>query len=434
MSVSITKNDIVEAVAGTTNEERAAESILEKQWEAWGFKEQDFGERDLIPLSAKFAQGNPEAAQWPAKTGVSDQYREKLAKAASDGAVLGSAGVVKGYEPGNNKAVDDAVEKAGPIDRGVVEQATPIQFDPRIVDIQRSQAPIITDIMQRGQAGFTAKYNVVSDRSEPLGFLSESESLDLSGMQDSDHTLGTEEKDMEIWVDKVNLADFTVRAEASLGYMDVAQMTFGQRVIAHALQKARAFFYGDSSVGSGSNNIEDGSAYDGMAKMAVDASNNTDKSGFSSSSDNPYLTDLKRELTKEVKDSALTYANARIGVSPDFFDVLENEANPSTRIDSFSEGVNFGGRALSIKGVPVREYPNIRGYPSLTSTNFTSNVGDVFLWDATTVQYRNLMPLTTVPLARVGLGNRAAMAEFGTLLDKSQGAHLHYFSSYPTPA
>lgn len=433
MGVSVTKGDVVQAVTGgPTKGTKATDTIREKIFEQWGFEERDMGDEVLIPLSAKWKA--QEAPKNRMKFATTDDYRDKRRRRdGAEGAVLAAAGVTSGYEEGKNKAVDKAIEtKAGPIDRTVVEEATPIQYDPRIMDVQRQAAPIVDDIPQVGQAGFTASYNVISDRDQPIGFLTEGNAIDLSNQKDSDHTLANEQKDMKIWVDKVNISDFTARAEASLGYMDVTQMTFGQRVVAHALMKARAIFYGDSSVGSGNNDIEDSAAYDGMAKMAVDAGNDVDQSAWTGSGDRPLFTGLKRELTKLVEETGLTYNAARIGVSPMFFDTLENELDHVVRLDSFDGDENYGGRSLSIKGVPLREYPNIRGYSNLTSSNFTSSENDVFIWDSRGVQFRSLMPLTTVPLARVGLGNRAALAEFGTMIDKSQGNHLRYYSDWTT--
>lgn len=429
-----TQRDLIEAVSGEDGKnEKAEESIYERIWKTWGFRKQDYGDRMLIPVSSKRKQGgNPDPRQ-PLKRGTTEQYRQKLNQwAGGEGAVLGAAGVTNNeYKPGKNKAVDTVVEKDGPIDRDVVEQATPIAFDPRIVDIQRRQAVILDRITQQGQAGFTAKYNVVSDRAAPIGFLSESGALDLSDEKNSDHTLGTEEKDMKIFVDKANISDFTARAEASLGYMDVTQMTMGQRVIAHALAKAQTFFYGDPSVDATNNGVFDpevSESYEGMAKMAETS---VDKSAISMTGDQPVLTDIKSELTKLVQETGLTYANAEIAVSPTMYDYIENETNISTRIDAFDEAVTFGGRAMNIKGnTPLVECPNIREYPDQSTTNFTPDSRDVFIYDRTTVQFRSLMPLTTVPLARVGLGNRAALAEFGTLVDKSKGNHLAYLSNY----
>lgn len=332
------------------------------------------------------------------------------------------------YTPGSShsiKAVDDMISKAV-VDSSTVQAASPVAVDPMIVDIQRSRAPVLGRITTEAQAGFTAQYNVISDRSDPLGMLSESDAVDLSDNADSDFTLQTESKDMKIFADKVNISDFAQRAESTLGYMDLENTTLGQRVIAWSLFKAKQIFYGDPSVAAADGSVEDSNAYEGLAKIATDASNTIDKSTVSSG----LLEDLKSELTTTVENTGLTYDSAEFLVSSDFFDALENEANASVRIDSFDQSVNFGGRQLSIKGVPVTECPNIRNYSGLSGTNFTSDDGDVFLIDRNAVRFRALAPLSTVPLGRVGLADRAAMFEYGSLIDKSQGNHTLYLSGY----
>ena len=436
-----TKGDIIEAVSGSRHEGPAtARSFYETLYKNWGFRSRTIEGKELIPLSQKFRMGETQKdpREGP-RGGASKQYTDRLAKLAGDNenVLLEAASVNGEYETGGEdsiRSLDDTIQKAGPIDRTVVEEATPIQFDPRIIDIQRSAAPILDRVMQQGQAGFTASYNVVSDRDDPIGFLTEGGAIDLSDQKDSDHTLTNDQKDMKIFVDKVNISDFTVRAEASLGYMDVTQMTFGQRVAAHALAKAQTFFYGDPTVGTANTGVFDpevSESYEGMAKMATDAGNQADKSGVAVTGDQPVLKDLKRELTRLVQDTGATYANTEVGVSPTMYDYLENETNITTRIDAFNEDVTFGGRGMWLKGnVPIIEYPNIRDYPDQTTTNFTPNERDVFFYDRTTLQFRSLMPLTTVPLARVGLANRAALAEFGTLISKDHGEHMLYLSNY----
>jgi len=79
----------------------------------------------------------------------------------------------------------------------------------------------------------------------------------------------------------------------------------------------------------------------------------------------------------------------------------------------------------------VFEDPNIRNYSSLSSatTNGGDN-GDVFIYDTRNLQFRQLAPLSTVPLGKVGLADRAAMFEYGTLLSKSQGEHIRVLQAY----
>jgi hypothetical protein len=56
----------------------------------------------------------------------------------------------------------------------------------------------------------------------------------------------------------------------------------------------------------------------------------------------------------------------------------------------------------------------------------------VFIYDTSTFRRRQLAPLSTVPLGRVGLADKAAMFEYKANIDKSHGAHLKYLQGYPT--
>lgn len=319
----------------------------------------------------------------------------------------------------------EVIEK-GVIDQSIVGAGTPIEVDPRIVDIQRRKATVLDRITTMSQAGFKAQYNIISGRTEPVGYLSEGEATDLSQEDPGEFTMPTETEDMTIHVDLVNVSDFSQRAESSLGYMDLSQTAVGQRYIAMALQKARAIFYGDPSVGAGDQSIEDGDAHPGIAKICSDSGNTLDKSTVSSN----LLEDLKSELTVQVQNTGLDYANAEFFVSPTFFDALENEANTVVRLAGFDDNLSFGGRQIQIKGVPVTECPNIRNYANLSGTNFVSDEGDVFLVDRSTLQFRQLAPMSSVPLGRVGLSDRAALFEYGTLIEKSHGAHPIYLQGY----
>jgi len=259
--------------------------------------------------------------------------------------------------------------------------------------------------------------------------LDKSEAVDLSGDTPQDFGLSSDTKDMQRFVDLVEISDFAQRAEDTLGYLDLTDTTLGQRMIEAELFMARQYYYGDPSVGSGSQDVEDGDAFEGLVKIANDASSShtIDKSGTSSG----FLEDIKTELTTVVENTGLTYDSAVIAVSPTMFDALENEANSVVRLTAFDEDIEYGRRSIQIKGVEVFEDPNIRSYGSLSSTTTNGgDVGDVFIYDENTVQYRELAPMSTVPLGKVGLADRAAMFEYGTLLDKSQGEHIRVLQGY----
>ena len=316
---------------------------------AWGLpiKYRDDGE--LADIS--------EAKRTALEEGLEDRFGHEHALIAA--AIAG-----EDYERGTFGPVDEVLDHAersatpdgerAAIDASVVQAATPIEVDPEIVDIQRSAAPVLDRITQEAQAGFTAQYNIVSDRNAPVGYTSESDAIDLSANSDGDFALGTKTRDMTIYVDRVTLSDFTQRAQDSLGYMDVEETTLGQRTIVHALTKAGGIFYGDPAVGKSDGSIQDSNAFPGLARIAEDADtggvgaadNVVDKSGFSGSGETPLLDDIKNELTQLVSDTGAEYQNLEVMVSPTFFDALENEANVVTRLDGFDDSINFGGRQI----------------------------------------------------------------------------------------
>jgi len=234
---------------------------------------------------------------------------------------------------------------------------------------------------------------------------------------------------MKRYVDLVEISDFSQRAENTLDYMDLTDVSLGQRMIEGELFHNRQCYYGDPSVGSGSRDIEDGDAYEGLVKIANDASSShvIDKSGTSSG----FLEDIKTELTTTVENTGLTYDAAAIAASPTMFDALENEANAVVRLTSFAEDIEYGRRSIQIKGVEVFEDPNIRNYSELSSSlTGGGDNGDVFIFDERNVRYRELAPMSTVPLGKIGLADRAAMFEYGTLISKSQGEHIRVLQAY----
>jgi hypothetical protein len=369
-----------------------------------------------------------------------DEYADHLAETfGTKHPFFAATAAGQKYQPGamasekQVKAVDQMVQEKTVVDSTTVQDAAPIRVDPMVVDITRTRATVLDRIPVQSQAGWTAKYNVISDRSEPIGYAPESDVIDLSDNSYGDFTMPTEEDPMKIFVDQINVSDFSQRAMSTLNYMDLQNTTLGQRTIEWALVKAAAYFYGDTSAGTGSlgyGSLGSANTFDGFAKIASDNGNQIDKSATSSN----FLEDIKSELTTQVENTGLTYADAEIFVSPSMFDALENEANAVVRLDTFSEGIDFGGRQLSIKGTPVTECPNIVPSFDLPWASSMENEGNVFIVDRSATNFRALAPLFTLPLGRQGLADRAAMGEYGTLVDKSQGAHTLMLDSYDLSA
>jgi hypothetical protein len=335
------------------------------------------------------------------------------------------------------------------IDATVVQNATPIEVDPEIVSILADAAPMLDLVTQEAQAGFTAQYNIINDRNAPIGRVTESDAIDLSGNSNGDFSLNTRTRDLSIYVDQVTLSDFTQRAEDSLGYMDVEETTLGQRTALYGRYTAGELVYGDPDVGLSDGSIQDSNAAPGLARLAQRADNNlndgvtheVDKSGLSISGDTPRLDELKDEITDLVQNTGASYNNLRAVTSPGNFDTLENEVNEVVRLDAFDDDVDFGPRSISVKGVPVTEtravgrdshgqftYNQTGGSPA---GNFDISEGDVLIYDETTYRHRQLAPLSTVPLGRVGLADKAAMFSYSTNIDKSHGSHIKFLKAFP---
>lgn len=366
------------------------------------------------------------------------------------------------YERGESGAVDALLERAaepegeraGPVDAGVVQSASPIQVDPVYVDIQQNQAPLLDYVTFESQAGFTAQYNIISDRAPPIGNVSESDALDLADNDKGDFTLGTKTREMGIYVDQIELSDFSQRATDSLGSgaIDIEETATGQRLAVHARFTAGELLYGDPSVGKSDGSIQDSNATPGLAKIASDRDADAsdpinghviDKSGLSTTGDQPRLTDIKAELTDLVTNTGASYSDMRIVTSGELFDTLENEFNGVVRMSAFDEDASFGGRQINVKqDVPCSEVRAVgrteHGQLSYNGTgdtpagNFDPDPGDVFIYDTSAFRRRQLAPLSTVPLGRVGLADKAAMFEYKANIDKSHGAHVKYLQGYPT--
>jgi len=368
------------------------------------------------------------------------------------------AGAMAGenYERGQDEAVDAIVERSAQpdgeraaIDASVVQAATPIEVDPEIVTILDDAAPLLDLVTMEAQPGFTAQYNIVSDRNQPVGRTSESDAIDLTSNSDGDFTLDTKQRDMSIYVDRVTLSDFTQRAEDSLGYMDVEETTLGQRTAVYGRYTAGELVYGDPDVGKSDGSIQDSNATFGMARLAQKADSNlsdgvthvVDKSGISTSGDTPRLDDLKGEITDLVENTGATYDSLRAITSPSNFDTFENEANTVTRLSGYDEDISFGGREINVKGVPLTETRAVgrteHGGFSYNQTgdtqagNFDISEGDVIIYDESTFRHRQLAPLSTVPLGRRGLADEAAMFAYSANIDKSHGSHLKFLQAYP---
>lgn len=317
-------------------------------------------------------------------------------------------------------------EERALIDDGIVKAASPVEVDPMIVDIQRSNAPVLDIIPSVAQAGFTAQYNVFDGRTLEDFFMTEADAADLTDNTGSEFSLSTATKDMKIMATLINVSDFSARAEESLDYMNLMDTTVGQVMKEIFITKAKTWFYGDPGAG-GTGEHENANGYEGLAKIASDASNTVNKTETTSG----FLEDMLDYLTQEVTSSGLTFGRARFLVSPQFYNQIYDEVTPVVRLDGYDADVEYGPQGLALGhergSVPITPCDNIRDYQTESSgVGADSSNGDVFLIDEDAVQFRQLAPMSSMPLGRVGLAERAAIFEYGSLIDKSQGEHTHH--------
>ena len=411
-----------------------ARQAYEAMRDGWDLPETVIGDgRSGIPVT-RFAQALYESHQQYAGDPEQETLAEQLYGTRHP--FLAASLVGPEYEEGGGvRDVDRVIDhtrdatpdgERGLVDTSVVKSASPVEVDPAIVDIQRSQAPVLDIIPTVAQAGFTADFNVFDGRTLQDYFMSESDAADLTDNTGSDFSLSNDTQDMKIAATLLNISDFSQRAEESLNYMDLMDTTVGQIMAEWFNVTAKTFFYGDADTTTGSGEHEDGNGFDGLAAFADDGSNVTDKTGVSSG----YLEDMLDYLTSQTQSSGLTFGTARFLVSPKFYNEIYDEVTPVVRIDGYDADVEYGPQGLAIGhergSVPITPCDNIRDYQSESDgVGSNSTNGDVFLYDERTVQFRALAPMSTIPLGRTGLSDKAALFYYGALIDKSQGNHTH---------
>lgn len=386
-----------------------ASEIYEKCWEEQGFKSttQDAGQNTTAPIQRAIQvdrDGN--------LTEKSEETLEKI-KQHSDHELE--------FEGKTAKAAAQMQTKT--MDAGETENFTPLVFDPEIVSILKQNAPLLDVIPEEGQEGFDAVFNIVDSRDDPIGYTSEADAVDLTNNTPSDIGFAKDSVDMTIYTDLVEISDFS--QEAAAHYMNVEDTTLGEKVAQHAQRKAQQILYGDTSQGTGTGYIGDSNGYDGLKKIAEDAGNDVDKSAVTSG----FVKDIKSVIRQMRQDENVNVNNLVIATSHEFFDVLENEADfDNLTTDASDQTVNVGLNQLQIGGVPVIPTHNVDSYTD--GAYSVGDPGDVFIMSTRTARFRALMPMSMVPLAKNGLAETVALAEFGAFIEKSQGNFCRYLKSY----
>lgn len=452
----MTKEQIKRQVIGN----KEAGEVFEKTWEAYDIKgaKTDGGKKVTTPLQKAVEVGSEKAKE------NKGMVREHMAKLQTPDS-----------------------EKAGAMTDSQTEAHVPLVYDPEIVSILFQEAPILNVIPEEGQEGFKAVYNIVSDRENPVGFVSESDALDLTS-EARDITFSKSEKDMQIYVDVADISDFT--QEASNHYMNVQDTTLGERTALFAQRKEQQILYGEpGTTDIGIGYLTSSNSYKGLANIYAE----TDKSSISSS----FARDIKQELNSLTQNNPVSKNNLTIMCSWNMYDTLENEMfGDNLRVDMGDDTVDIAPTNLRIGGVDVVPTHNITTHQTqetvqgdnqssdeihvtnnytgvlssgdtfdvagteytVDSLNYDSNNneteitvsgtvstdhsgdtatldvagddGDVFIINNQTARFRTLVPFSSVPLGRTGLSEQTALFEFGALIEKSEGNFGKYLKAY----
>ena len=320
------------------------------------------------------------------------------------------------------------VQKAA-MDQPAVDQATPLVFDPDFISILKEEAPLVERVPQEGQQGFSAEYIRIDQRDSAIGFTGETDILDLTDNNKSGIGSSRGSTDMEIWVDLVEISDFA--AAGSDFFFDVRDTTLGERVANHAQAKERAMLYGgfNDTGPTATGDFLDSNAYDGFAEIIRDAGNEISKSTTDISGTDGLVKDIKAEIKDMVQSNKrVNKSDLEIWTSYTLGDVLENEAEVKRVHNTDANSIDYGFDSFRVSGVPVFESHNVTEHTD--DGNDIGDEGDVFIMNRREMRDRALMPLSTVPLARLGFGELVAMGEFSAPILRGNGNLSRYLSGY----
>jgi len=315
------------------------------------------------------------------------------------------------------------------MDEPAVDQATPLVFDPQFTAILKQEAPLVERTPQEGQQGFSAEYIRIDQRDSAIGFTTETDILDLTDNNKSGIGFSRGSTDMEIWVDLVEISDFA--AAGSEFFFDVRDTTLGERVANHAQAKERAMLYGsyNNTGPTSTGDFLDSNAYDGFAEIIRDAGEEVDKTSTDISGTDGLVKDIKSEIKDMVQsDRRINKSDLEIWTSYTLGDVLENEAEVKRVHNTDANSVDFGFDNFRVSGVPVFESHNVTEHTD--DGNNIGDEGDVFIMNRRSMRDRALMPLSTVPLARLGFGELVAMGEFSAPILRGNGNLSRRLSGY----
>lgn len=311
------------------------------------------------------------------------------------------------------------------IDSGISQAATPLVYDPDVLFLLKEVAPhAFGSVTRRGQQGHQVVFNNIQDIEDPAGWGSEQDSTNLQDIN-RDFGFETPKVDLSIYMDGATVTDFS--AEASAHYMDLAELSIGSRLRQYAKLSEITLYYGDPDTEEAAvekADLDDGEtggprdphAFTGIAELYPENDEAVD---------DDVLEFIKSEIA-EIKQSefASMPTDMEVWMSHTLYDHLENELIPRARHDENAGRLDFGNYQVHIGGVPVVPSHNIDEHTFSDNTDepedyTVGDPNDVFIVNTSTLEYRELLPLTTIPLATRGASSEVGMVEFGTLIERS---------------
>ena len=319
--------------------------------------------------------------------------------------------------------VDEAKVGGNLIDTGISEGATPLVFDPEILSLLKDNAPhAFGRLTRRGQEGHQVVFNNIATREAPAGYGTEADSANLQDLN-RDFGFETPKVDLSIYMDAAAVTDFS--ADASAHYMNVSELAVGARLAEYAQLHEQTVFYGDPGL-AGEADLDEGetggpgdpNAFKGLTSLYPENSTEiTDDVGEA----------IKKEIRDLLQsDFAVNPNDLEVWCSWALFDELENELRGEHgrfAIDVDNINLDWGNYELDAGGVPIVPGHNVDEHtytdPADGSDYTVGDPNDVFIVNTATTEYRELLPMTTIPLARRGASEEVGMVEFGTLIDRS---------------
>ncbi len=295
--------------------------------------------------------------------------------------------------------------------------------------ILRTDAPLMAEISIVGWPGTHYKGANIATRDHPIGFLAESESVNVTALTPTGFSLGAVSMPMVIQADIVSVSDFGQRSsEHQFSLRDTA---LGTRFSEAVQLKEQAMLYGDPTQNETVHGLGDADAPTGFAKQFSTGSAVIDKSSVSLAASDALLKDIKAEIKSILKAYNVTPSDLIIGTSWDIHDELDNEINVHGRTEIGQGEVNYGTERLRIMGVPVIPTHNVKTHSAWSGGSYApGSEGDVFILNKRAHIIPSLAPPFVLPLGRRGLSDEWVMGDYYCVVDRSGGKFGKYLKDY----